>query len=80
MPVNGARERERPIARGVPAGDIQALEGAIALCPLFHLEPTIASKNDANLKITLASEIDTIPIRRAREEWHPDFLPEKDAA
>jgi Protein of unknown function (DUF2489) len=78
MVVNGARERGRQIASGVLAGDIHVLEAAIALCPLLRSDPTIASKDDANLMVALASEIDHLPIGRVREEWHPDFLPEKD--
>jgi hypothetical protein len=68
----------RQIASGVLAGDIHVLEAAIALCPLLRSDPTIASKDDANLMVALASEIDHLPIGRVREEWHPGFLPEKD--
>jgi hypothetical protein len=78
MPINGARERALQIARGVLAGDIQVLEAAIALCPLLRLDPTIATKEDANLIIALESEIDHLPIGNVRREWHPDILPEKD--
>jgi hypothetical protein len=78
MPVNGARERALQIARAVLAGDISVLEAPIALCPLLRSDPTIASKDDAKLMIALESETDHLPIGRVREEWHPDFLPEKD--
>jgi hypothetical protein len=77
MPVNGARERALQIARAVLAGDIPVLEAAIALSPLLRSDPTIASKDDADLMIALESETDHLPIGRVREEWRPDFLPEK---
>lgn len=76
--VNGTREPALQIAREVLAGDIPVLEAAITLCPLLRSDPTIASKDDTNLMVALASEIDHLPIGRVREEWHPDFLPAKD--
>jgi hypothetical protein len=71
MPVNGPRERALQIARAVLAGDISVLEAAIALCPLLRSDPTIASKDDANLMIALASETDHLPIGRVRVSNSP---------
>jgi hypothetical protein len=74
MLVNGARERARQIASGVLAGDIHVLEAAIALCPLLRSDPTIASKDDANLMVALASEIDHLPSEEFAKNGIPAFF------
>ena len=66
------------IARSLLGGRLGVLDAAWALCPLVHSDPTIASKEERNLLIAMESETDHLPVGRIRQEWHPDFLPEKD--
>jgi hypothetical protein len=65
-------------ARAILESRIPILEGVFALLPLLHFDPSIVPEKSYNLLRGIASEMDDLPIGRVREEWHPDFLPEKD--
>jgi hypothetical protein len=75
---SGQQSQAVQIANAVLEGKTSILEAAPKLCSLLLSNPEIASREDCNLFNGIASETDDLPIGRVREEWHPDFLPEKD--
>lgn len=78
MANESQKERAIQIARAVVAGQTRVLEAVRALCPILHSEPGLISQKDFNFIIGVESETDDLPIGRIREEWHSDYLPDKD--
>jgi hypothetical protein len=76
--IGSTHERAFQIACSVLRNEIGILEGVRALLPLLHIDSGIASKDDLNLMIGIDSETDHLPLGKFRENWHPDFLPNKD--
>lgn len=79
MIVKSASEKTLDITQSVLDGQADVIEAAHALCYLVRQDSSIASKEDHTLFIAIASETDHLPVGRVRQEWHPDYLPEKDS-
>ena len=71
-------DRAIQIARSVLSGQLTAIEACWLLCPIVHQAPGMVTEADYKLIIGVESETDHLPIGRLREQWHPDFLEEKD--
>jgi hypothetical protein len=70
-------ENALQIAQDALDGEISFIEAARSLCGITRADPTIA-EDDRRLFIAISSETDNLPVGRLRQEWHPDFLHEKD--
>jgi hypothetical protein len=78
MPSESPEARAIFAANQLLSGRIGALEAVRLLLPLLHQDSTIVSQSDFNSIRGIDSETDHLPIGRVREEWHPEYLPEKD--
>ena len=78
MPSETTKACAIEIAREILLGRIGAIEAARLLCPILHQDPAIVSRTDFNSIRGIDSETDDLPVGRVREQWHSDFLPEKD--
>lgn len=74
----GNREQALEIARAVLTDQIGIRDASHLLLPILHSDASIASQEDFRLFQGIGSETDDLPIGKIRDEWHPDFLFEKD--
>lgn len=66
------------IAQNLLEQEISAVEAVRALVPLIRVDPTLVSREDRKAMMGIESEVEDLPVGRAREVWHPDALLEKD--
>jgi hypothetical protein len=70
--------RAQQITQSVVNGQTGVVEAAVALLPILHQCPSLASQDDLNFVIAIGSETDDLPIGSVRELWDATALIEKD--
>jgi len=71
-------EKVLHIACSAIDGNLGLLEAVNRLFPILVTRPDLVSLEDFNFVCAVESQTDDLPTGRLRNEWHPDFLPEKD--